>query len=771
MHGWERITPTDRWRDGGRWGWLDEVEAIARPVPDPLGEDYVTGSDDTPVTLRLRCPDGPAEVAVLLGILSPTRKRLPACYREPVVLRVGTTVAHSSLAPWDSLRLLRQPYLPGRSFWETYVRPRYEWLVARTEVRDGTLDINLSPDAPLCGVIVASGSTIGRLSEETTDAETQRRTAFDRDGWQPTAAQSEFDRLAAARVPAQPKKVAVRLLDPEVELRPWTGREWSPDEPLRPLRLAITPGEWEVFTVAAHSDQARELTIALSDLRYSGVANAVWAHPRIEWGTTYWQERPAEEGSTDRVRHYEVEEAAILPGDRLLVPAGCTARWWGRLKAPDDAVPGIYSGNLTISDSAGEVRRATPVNVEVYPFRLRRDERAAVLYFGFRGLGERRAQESWLRRNYAGLAEYGLVPAHVSATSRTFTRRGTREVVADWSDLDREIRDRRAAGALAGDHRLSLVLLNQARFFGSSWLQGPWGSGRKRIYFSEEPEDWQRLQAVVRSAIEHGRRAGWPELLFEMGGELHNYREDGSGLRWGLKAYTLLHDAGGKTLLRANGETDLKVIDAGVVDVAMVNRRLLRGQHMQRIARAGAELALYNFSRHRFGWGWYRWRVGARRIGHEGFAVYYGEPFNDWDGPIPEWGLAQPLRDGFAPRPELEWIREGIDDTAYIATLEGLMAELHSVADPGVVTAVHDAEETLRRWRARIQVDVAGPREDRFRSPDGNLLHSPWAVHQSRGWTLADMDHARREVADAIIRLQRVRKEKAPRPPAKERQG
>jgi hypothetical protein len=33
------------------------------------------------------------------------------------------------------------------------------------------------------------------------------------------------------------------------------------------------------------------------------------------------------------------------------------------------------------------------------------------------------------------------------------------------------------------------------------------------------------------------------------------------------------------------------------------------------------------------------------------------------------------------------------------------------------------------------------------------------------------MDHARREVADAIIRLQRVREEKALRQPPKERQG
>jgi len=707
MGGWQRITPADRWQEAGRWGWFGAAEAVTRPVPDPLGQDYVTGNKGSPLTLRLRLPDGAARVAVLLGVLSPTAKRLPACYRDPVVLRAGTATARSSLAPWDLLRLLSHPYRPGRSFWETYVRPRYEWLAVRTEVSGGTLDLTLSPGAPLCGVIVTRGGDAGGLSAETARAEEQRRAAFEKNGWRSTAAQADFEQQAVASQPAHAAGLAVRLLDPEVDLRPWTGRVWSPAEPPGPLRVAITPGEWEVFTVAAHSGQARELTIALSDLRLAGEMPVVWSQPRVDWGTTWWQERPAEEGSIDRVRHYEVEEAAILPGDRLRLQAGCTARWWGRLKAPDEAVAGTYSGGLTIRDGAGRVVQEIPLEVEIYPFRLRRDALTAVLYFGFRGVGEGSAQQRWLRRAYAGLAEYGLAPAHISPTARTIGTHGAEGIVTDWSEVDREIRERRLVGALPPDGRLSMVLLNQAPFFGSFWGQGLPGAGGRRIHFSERPADWQRLQAVVRSAIEYGCRAGWPELLFEMGGELHNYRDDGSGMRWGLKAYSLLHDAGGKTLLRGNGEIDLKVVDAGAVDVAMVNRRLLREEHMQRIARAGAELALYNFSRHRFGWGWYAWRVGARRIGHEGFAVYYGEPFNDWDGPKPEWGLAEPLQDGFAPRPEMEWIREGIDDAAYIATLESLMTELHSATDPAVVTAVHDAQAVLDRWRERVQVDVA----------------------------------------------------------------
>jgi len=437
--------------------------------------------------------------------------------------------------------------------------------------------------------------------------------------------------------------------------------------------------------------------------------------------------------------------------------AGCTGRWWGRLHAPADEVPGVYEGEVVVSRAGGPPVARLPIEVELYPFHLLRAAAPAnVLYYGFRRPGSGSGQAVWREQVYRQLRHYGIAPAYVSLPHGALRTVGGDGVAVDWSVLDKEIRRRHRLHALPADGRLSLILLNQAPFFHSFWHQPIGGRGRKEIYFSEEPADGRRLQAVVGAALAPARAAGWPEPLFEMGGEQQNYRKNQQGLRWGRRVYRLIHDAGAKTLLRSNGLADLKVINEGVVDVAMINRRLLRREHIERIRAAGAELALYNFSRHRFGWGWYAWTLGARRVAHEGFAVYYGEPFNDWDGPRLEWGPALPLPEGFAPRPELESIREGIDDAAYLATLDQLLATARDCKGVAVAAAVRRAETHLARWRDRVVVDVARPDEDRSWHPDGKSQRSPWPVNHRAGWSDADLDIARREVAVAITDLRRA---------------
>jgi hypothetical protein len=752
------MSPADRWTTGAKWGWITDVEAVTRPVPDDLGRDFVTSSGEGSVALRVAVADGPVSIAVLLGDLAPTPRKetMPRCYQDPIVLQAGASTVRSQLAPWDPFRLLARPYRRGRSFWETYIGPRYEWLTLTTTASGGTVDVTLSGGAPLCAVLIAAGGDIATLADAIRQVEGQRQRSFETVGWKPTTRQREFD---GATQPRAEEKLQVRVLHPEVPLKPWTGESWGTSTAGQTVDVAVTPGEWEVFTVAAYSGVDRELTITLPSLRHRERPEIDWHEPLVKWGTAWLQERPVELGTIARVEHYEVEEGAILPGDHLRLSAGCTGRWWGRLRAPDDVVPGIYDGKLLIRSLKNDLVDEIPVVVEVYPFRLKRGLAGArVLYYGFHFAPRGDAGgQSWREGVYRQLAaEYGLVPAHVNFAPHAVRRWGPTGVDVSWAEIDTEIHRRKRLGALPCDGRLSFDLLNLAGFFGSVWDQRPGGGRESRVAFSQERDDWERLQELIRSTVRYGQSHGWPEVLFEMGGELHNYRDDGSGLRWGLKAYGLIHEAGGKTLLRANGEDDLKVVDGGSVDVAMVNLRLLRQHHFARIRAAGAELGLYNFGRQRFDWGWYARRVGLTRIGHEGFASFYGEPFNDWDGVIREWGMALPVPGGFAPRPELEWIREGLDDADYIATLEGLLAELAEERSPRVAAACRDARAVLERWYGRIELDVADSASRWPWLPDGDPRRSPWPVHQAQGWTVEDLYQARREVAQAIVMLRGV---------------
>jgi len=758
MPGWEPISPADRWKVDARGGWVTDVEAVTRPFPDDLARDFVTGKGDAPLTLRVAVADGPVSIAVLLGdlIATPGKETMPRCYQDSVVLQVGTSTVRSHLAPWDPFRLLERPYRRGRSFWETYIGPRYEWLTSTTTTSGGSVDVTLSGGAPVCAVLIAAGGDMATLAKAVRQAEGQRRSSFERVGWQPTVRQREFD--GATQPPAE-ERLQVRVLHPEVPLKPWTGESWGTSTAGQTLDVAVTPGEWKVFTVAAYSGVDRDLTIALPLLRHRQRPEIEWREPLVKWGTAWLQERPVELGTIAQVGHYEVEEGAVLPGDHLRLSAGCTGRWWGRLHAPDDVVPGIYDGKLLIRSLEKDLVDEIPVVVEVYLFHLKRGVAGArVLYYGFHFAPRGDAGgESWREGVYRQLAaEYGLVPAHVNFTPHAVRRRGPTGVDVSWAEIDTEIHLRRRLGALPCDGRLSFDLLNLAGSFGSVWDQRPGGGRESRVAFSQGTDDWERLQGLIRSTVRFGQGHGWPEVFFEMGGELHNYRHDGSGLRWGLKAYGLIHEAGGKTLLRANGEDDLKVVDGGSVDVAMVNLRLLRRQHFARIRAAGAELGLYNFGRQRFDWGWYARRAGVVRLGHEGFARFSGEPFNDWDGMIREWGMALPVPGGFAPRPEMEWIREGLDDADYIATLEALVAELGENPTPQVVAACRDARAVLERWYGRIELDVADSASHLPWLPDGDPGRSPWPVHQAQGWTVEDLYQARREVAQAIVMLRGV---------------
>jgi len=734
------------------------VKGVEEPLPDDLGRDFVTGASDRPITFRWRRSRGPVRVALLLGDFFPAKKRLPRCYHDAVTVRSGGAMVRSHLAPWDPYRLLSQPYRPGRGLWETYVAPRYEWLVVQRSDTSDSIDVTLDPWAPICAVVVQEGGMRPALDRLLARVE-RERAATVRRRWRPTTTQAAYEAAheAAGAAPAD-APLAIHLLSPDETLHPWSGRDWPVAARPR-LRLALTPDEWEVFTLGAWSAASARFTVALSSLHLRDRPNVVWHHPELAWGTTWWQERPAERGATRAVHHYEVVEGAVLPGARLDLVAGCAGRWWGRLHAPEDAAPGVYEGEVVISRAGGSPVTRLPIEVEVYPFRLLRTAAPAnVLYYGFRrpGSGSGSIQGPWRKGVYRQLHKYGITPAYLSLPHGALRTLGGTGVAVDWTALDRQIRQRRRSHALPADGRLSLVLLNQASFFHSFWHQPLGGRGRKEIFFSEEPADGRRLRAVVRAALVHARAAGWPEPLFEMGGELQNYRKNKQGLRWGRRVYRLIHEAGGKTLLRANGLADFKVINEGVVDVAMINRRLLRREHIARIRAAGAELALYNFSRHRFGWGWYAWAVGARRVGHEGFAIYYGEPFNDWDGPRQEWGLAEPLADGFAPRPELESIREGIDDAAYLATLDHVLAVAGGRNSPQVSAAARRAEALFARWRNRVVIDVAAPGEDRSWTPDGMARRSPWPVNHRAGWTVADLDTARREIAAAILDLRRA---------------
>ncbi len=126
------------------------------------------------------------------------------------------------------------------------------------------------------------------------------------------------------------------------------------------------------------------------------------------------------------------------------------------------------------------------------------------------------------------------------------------------------------------------------------------------IRWTDDPKDEQLFIEIVKEFDRHIRQKGWGIPVFEAVGELTAYRED--GLKWGMGAYGCLKKAGVLTANRGNGLVDLAVIKAGLVDYAIPNTALMRDKWTDTMKKHCKGLWLYNYSRDRYGFGFFAWK-------------------------------------------------------------------------------------------------------------------------------------------------------------------
>jgi hypothetical protein len=141
----------------------------------------------------------------------------------------------------------------------------------------------------------------------------------------------------------------------------------SPAELGSPLRLALTPGEYEPAGVGVRvRDGLRGLRLVPSALTGPGGATIPAAafdvrvvrmiEPRERWPKL--KEHPRHPGYLDP-----------QPAAGVEIAAATTRAFWITLHAPDDAAAGSYRGSLALVSDGAELA-ALPLEVEVYPFRL-----------------------------------------------------------------------------------------------------------------------------------------------------------------------------------------------------------------------------------------------------------------------------------------------------------------------------------------------------------------------------------------------------------------
>jgi len=162
----------------------------------------------------------------------------------------------------------------------------------------------------------------------------------------------------------------------------------------------------------------------------------------------------------------------------------------------------------------------------------------------------------------------------------------------------------------------------------------------------------------------------------------------------------------------------------------------------------------------RYSFGWFHRTAGADTQGHLIY-IYeetYGNPYNDLDGNCTDWAFRYPPIGKRKGGPSLDWesYREGADDLRYITTLENRIRAAER-------SGIDASKEKALLGRLAGSMDMKKfydeslfitPKWDRAWESRGKFFASG-TFNVPNGWQLDDYDRARREIAQAIIALDR----------------
>ncbi len=245
--------------------------------------------------------------------------------------------------------------------------------------------------------------------------------------------------------------------------------------------------------------------------------------------------------------------------------------------------------------------------------------------------------------------------------------------------------------------------------------------------------------------MDEARRRSWPPLIFNFGDEFTNSASEelGAELARRLKeipGIVTAADANGyKEVMLMAPHTSIVAFNKGWDGPHGVNRgrTLLNAETVAEVRAAGATPWLVNVAKDRYSNGFYLWKMS--RLGVRGklewiYRSYRSDPLNPFDGFVRDGSeMVVPGTSAVHPSIHYERMREGLDDLAYLHTLERLAAE----APTG--SARTRAERLIDRIDTLVDDDYT------------RYIASPATL-----WPAQRYDELRSEVVDTILELRRA---------------
>jgi hypothetical protein len=413
----------------------------------------------------------------------------------------------------------------------------------------------------------------------------------------------------------------------------------------------------------------------------------------------------------------------IIPVESWEILDGVTRQFWLTLHVPEQTEAGTYSGSIEVWTESGE-SSAIPVELEVLPFSLRRPTQLVIgaTYFvpvAYSYYGEERFWKR-MRAEFEDMRRHGM-------TSVQLTGMG----IENYDGLDRLFEVYREAG-----FEQPIYLLEAATVI--EWVVDEYGLEKgSEAFYVQYLEIFERLVAEAR-------RRSWPPLIFNFGDEFTNTasEEFGAELARRLKQIpeiVIAADANGyKEVTLMAPHVSILAFNGGWDGPNGVNRgrRLWNAETVAEIRAAGATPWLVNVDKTRFSNGFYLWKMS--RLGIRGkmewiYSDYAADPHNPFDGRGPRMRPMVYPGPGtmIAPTISYELMRQGLNDLAYLHTLETMTEQAPAGAQRRRALGILD------RIDAAIDDDYFS-----YRGPD--------AVR----WSSRRFDELRNDVIDMIVELE-----------------
>ena len=345
-----------------------------------------------------------------------------------------------------------------------------------------------------------------------------------------------------------------------------------------------------------------------------------------------------------------IEEWPVADSPKLLpvdVPAGCNQQFWITLHIPEKAIPGNYTGNLSLQADGKEIGRIK-LHAKVLPFTLLPPYYTASI--DYHGVPSSYGSiSSWKKTDQQMLAELKNMVAHGLTNCQHY-------FAVDDASLTKVMALRKQAG-----------MSNKQIFL----------KGHKIYTFAETADKLEDISRRAKHIIEQARANGANEVYFYGRDELA-----GSRLPKQRKAWKAIRNSGGKIYV-AGGRDNLVFmgdIQDVLVKAGWPDRKHVEGWHKNGhkiFCYSNPQVGVEDPAIYRLNYGLLMWKYDYDGIADNAYQHTFGFTWNDFDhGTYRSMTFAYPTRNGVVDTIAWEGYREAVDDVRYITTLEVLVRQL-----------------------------------------------------------------------------------------------